>query len=500
MGNTAKFSVVGLIALLVACTQMTPVGVDNAGTVTGDDGSSVIFTNRSGSGTPGAKMSQVTNVNADQFDPTADASMVLCLDNRSSFYRDTAGTQACADGDSCAYWADRSGKGYHAKAVAGTSKPVFRTNATGGVRGLVYSGASQTLSLGVPSELASLQSANFTLVVAGTWHSGDGFMVSKNSGASDGIYNINVLNSTPGYYHSNKGTPVKPDEFVTFCVASDRSKTEVSGVKRFYQNGVPRVSSIGNVSVDNSNNIEIGSIAGARQYYSWNGKILAVMLFSRTLTAAEILQTDQYLRALYSQPWQGASSTMIVLWDGNSISANGEIALMVADSLGIPPEAMFNFAWGSKGTQHMNTYAASDVDAVFPFLPAGKTVVSVGWEMSNDFAYGASASDAYQHVRTYGLGRRAVGMKHVVGACLPRDGTEPRRASANDSVRTFFRTLADGLADVASDPNMGQTGQNANTTYYGDGLHPNALGERTVVPYFVNAIREAAAGSTGVVY
>jgi hypothetical protein len=190
---------------------------------------------------------------------------------------------------------------------------------------------------------------------------------------------------------------------------------------------------------------------------------------------------------------------MIVLWDGNSISADGEIARQVGLSLGIPVDAVFNFAWGSKGTQHMNTYAASDIDALVPFLPAGQTVVSVGWEMSNDFAYGASASAAYQHVRTYGLARRAAGMKHVVGTCLPRSGMEDRRAPANDSVRTFFRSFADGLADVASDPNMGQDGQNTNTTYYGDGLHPNALGQTTLVPYFVNAIRSAAnTGSTGV--
>jgi hypothetical protein len=486
----ARLACIAAIGLLAACASETPIGPT---TPAGDSPSATAPQFHS----PQQPAAHATA--AAQFDPLTDAALMLCLDDQSRFCKDTAGTQLCADGDSCAYWGDRSTNGYHAKAIAGVARPVYRGSALGGRAGLVWSGGARALTLGTPSALAALQSGNFTLLVAASYHAGGGWIVAKCAGASDGIFSIYVIDSMPGMYHSNKGIRVTPDEFFTMTVASDRSKTEVNGVKRFYQNGAPRNSNIGAVSVDNSQEIEIGSIPTGRQYYSWNGRIFAVFLFSRTLSAAEVWQADQVLRSRYSQTWQGSPSPMIVLWDGNSISANGEIARQVALSLGIPVDAVFNFAWGSKGTQHMNTYAASDIDALVPFLPAGQTVVSVGWELSNDFMYGATASAAYQHVRTYGLARKAAGMKHVVATGLPRDGVEDRRALANDSVRTFFQSFADGLADVASDPNMGQAGQNSNATYYGDGLHPNALGETTLVPYFVNAIRSAAnTGSTGV--
>jgi hypothetical protein len=206
-----------------------------------------------------------------------------------------------------------------------------------------------------------------------------------------------------------------------------------------------------------------------------------------------VLAVDQYLRGIYGQPWQGASSPMYVLWDGNSMSMSGVLPGMVAQALGIPYEAMFNFAWGSKTTERMIAYAPQDVDPLVSVLPGGKSVVSVGMEITNDLG-----TLAYQHVAAYGTARRAFGMKHVAATCLPsqyRD--EATRLAVNDSVRTYYHLFADALADIASDPNMGQTGQGSNTVYYGDGLHPTAKGDTVLTPYFTNAIH-LAVETTGV--
>jgi lysophospholipase L1-like esterase len=72
------------------------------------------------------------------------------------------------------------------------------------------------------------------------------------------------------------------------------------------------------------------------------------------------------------------------------------------------------------------------------------------------------------------------------------------RFLVNDSIRAYYHTFADGIADVALDPLMGVDGMNPNPNpYYGDGIHPTGEGEAILAPYFADALREFG-GSTAV--
>jgi hypothetical protein len=441
--------------------------------------------------TTGDKPSGVTKYAA-TYDPLADTSLVVCLDHLSSFYKDTAGTQPCADGDSCAVWADRSGKGNNAVAVSGHKKPVFRSNALGRTCGLLWGGDRQSLSIHYSAGLSVLQGSAFTVFAAASYHAGQGFIVSSAGDAGGGLFGMSVFNGVVGKYNrDNKGVPPTVDDFISFAVVNDPTKTEVNGIKRFYQNGVPRMCWFSGTP-DAGNTISVGSVSETSQDYSWNGRIFAVMIFRRTLSAAEVFGVDQYLRGVYGQAWQGASSPMYVLWDGNSMSTDGVLPGMVAQALGIPYEAVFNFAWGSKTTERMIAYAPQDVDPLVSAFSGGKPVVSVCMEITNDLS-----NLSYQRVKTYGLARQALGMKHVTATCLPSQyRNETTRLAINDSVRTNYRLFADALADIGYDPNMGQTGQGS-TDYYYDGIHPSLKGDTTLTPYFTNAIT-AVTASTGV--
>lgn len=68
--------------------------------------------------------------------------------------------------------------------------------------------------------------------------------------------------------------------------------------------------------------------------------------------------------------------------------------------------------------------------------------------------------------------------KIVLGTYLPRAASkEADRQILNQWIRNNYATIADGLADMGNDANIGQAGQNKDLTYYiEDQVHLNADG------------------------
>ena len=103
------------------------------------------------------------------FNPTTDAALVLCLDDRSVVATAADGTGGTpADGTATArYWQDLSPTAAHAT-ITGTSGtvPVYRASALGGKPGLDF-GAGAALSCGVPAALNAAEgSNNYTVLIA----------------------------------------------------------------------------------------------------------------------------------------------------------------------------------------------------------------------------------------------------------------------------------------------------------------------------------------------
>ena len=123
------------------------------------------------------------------------------------------------------------------------------------------------------------------------------------------------------------------------------------------------------------------------------------------------------------------------------------------------------------------------------------------WGGTNDLYYGATATTTYNSIVSYCQARQAAGWKVIVGTITPRSsaGTpgsfNASRLTVNTNIRANWTNWANGLADIGADPNMGTSGQEANTQYYnGDLVHFNPHGYRVMAGYVL-----AALGGLGII-
>jgi lysophospholipase L1-like esterase len=140
-----------------------------------------------------------------------------------------------------------------------------------------------------------------------------------------------------------------------------------------------------------------------------------------------------------------------------------------------------NIATGGDTYGGAITEAASELTPCFDSRK-GSNVLCL-WLGINDFRAGSSPSAVYSQLTSYCALRRATGFKIIIGTVTPCSigGTdinyEANRQEFNANVRANYSSFADGLFDIGNDANMGQAGQETNTTYYsGDNCHPNNTG------------------------
>lgn len=153
-----------------------------------------------------------------------------------------------------------------------------------------------------------------------------------------------------------------------------------------------------------------------------------------------------------------------------------------------------NYAVGGQTTINMLWDAKTQIDPLRN-NSLEKDVV-VAWEATNDLYFGASVADAYNRIAQYCSDRKSAGFKTIVLTLLPRSGFntpsdfEQSRLDVNRLIRTSWRNFADGLADVGSDPNLGQTGQDLNFVYYPDKTHLSSYACDLVALYVSDAVQE----------
>ena len=97
-----------------------------------------------------------------------------------------------------------------------------------------------------------------------------------------------------------------------------------------------------------------------------------------------------------------------------------------------------------------------------------------------DFLDGADPASVYESLKTYCAARRAAGFEVIVLTVLPRSTPstfEAARTAYNQLLRDNWPAFADGLADIAADPRIGDALDNLDRQYYGaDATHPNMAG------------------------
>ncbi len=434
------------------------------------------------SATPGLYLWRTSNAGL-----YATTNLFLWLKSDVGLYTDAAkSTPATADGDLVYRWEDQSGAGNDVVQVTAANRPLFDST-----RKLVQSrvGLNQYFTTPpVPVNSRTL-SAMFICKVQG----GRGpyprpvnnalFMTSANTSS---LYYPSVPG---GKLVANNNQVVKqmncwvPSSLSCIIVSFGPTNATV------YINGVQ----IDNPPLaDGTSNL--ASILGYTASNNWTlqGGFQEISFWSTAIDSTDAATLFQHAQSA-GVP---ASYSKVFVLDADSITYGIGAAL----NQGWPNQADFGpgsqmYNMGLAGVR-LSTLVANAATQIDPMIQVGRTNVLIVFAGSNDI-YGSltPATTVYANLQSYCTARRSAGWtKIIVVTTLPRGGVAPeaQRLKYNTSIRNGFSagTLAcDAVADVASDANIGQTGQQADTSYYADGIHPTSAGHAVVANYVTAAIK-----------
>jgi lysophospholipase L1-like esterase len=119
----------------------------------------------------------------------------------------------------------------------------------------------------------------------------------------------------------------------------------------------------------------------------------------------------------------------------------------------------------------------------------------VVWAGTNDMRRTLTAGRVWSELQTYCRTRRDRGWTVVVLTvlpCLPRrphSRFEEERQQLNTIIRERWREVADGLADVAADPRIGDPAGPDAQVYSTDGIHHNAAGNQVIAEVVAATLR-----------
>lgn len=180
---------------------------------------------------------------------------------------------------------------------------------------------------------------------------------------------------------------------------------------------------------------------------------------------------------------------------GNHVSAGQDIPSKL--SAEYPPIAA-NASNQAIGSTYANedithTDGGQGVTADGMFNAGVDKPICMVWFGANDLV-NFNAATFFAAYKAYCQARASAGYLVIACTALPNTaitgaGHESDRLSANTSIRgdtSFYHALA----DFASDPIMGLTATNSDTTYYSDGVHPTNTGNNLLQKYALHAVQQ----------
>lgn len=187
----------------------------------------------------------------------------------------------------------------------------------------------------------------------------------------------------------------------------------------------------------------------------------------------------------------------VVVWDGGSILAGHGADPgyeFPVQTLALVPRVCSSFVSCSSGARiaEMLADAPVEVDARYDAqADLNLCLLLVG---GGDFHAGVSAASVYAAVRTYCLERRAAGFRVIVLTVLPSDGSDTfdaLRLAYDAMLRDHWTEFADGLADIAADPRIGESGDELDRQFYRlDGRHLNNAGNAVMAAVTAPVVAE----------
>jgi hypothetical protein len=114
----------------------------------------------------------------------------------------------------------------------------------------------------------------------------------------------------------------------------------------------------------------------------------------------------------------------------------------------------------------------------------------VVWAGAADIILNATTPrQAFSYLEEYCKQRRRVGWKVIVGTMISAVDNDANKNTYNALIRSHWTEFADGLADIASNANLGADGAYSNTTYFNvDQIHLTDTGYALIAPIVQAAI------------
>lgn len=240
------------------------------------------------------------------FDPCTVPNCIVCLEQDGTLFQDAAGTVPVANGSPVGYWQDESGAGHHFIRWNNDSyRPTFVQGAYGSLNAVRFAGAHE-----LTATLASL-----TTGTQGTWFVVVNFSSSGNANvtcfgdiASNQLLGMQsagprwLTSYAAGNWYQDHAASL--DGIHVICRAIDTNPGPAATARVGYFDGVQEtLTVIGGLPahpVGSTGEVFLGGLSGAEEM---TGDVLALVVYDRLLSPAEIQAISNYLRNKY----QGAN-------------------------------------------------------------------------------------------------------------------------------------------------------------------------------------------------
>lgn len=231
-------------------------------------------------------------------------------------------------------------------------------------------------------------------------------------------------------------------------------------------------------------------------------KIFRALFYSGRLSASQIEENVKSAELLLAK--QGALPNGQCCDISSSESDTEDFAGLIGDSIATGAEPTFwkdmvldgPAGWtksdmGINGSTSASCLASGEWCAGPMYRPKAKRNLIVFFAGGNDIDSGVSPNDAFQ--ATVGTIRlaKAKGFTVFMTTLLPRNrnGFDKKRDEFNAFARGQWKQVADGLVDLASDPQTGADAKASVKELFPDGVHPSAATNyNNMSPYFQRRI------------
>lgn len=246
------------------------------------------------------------------------------------------------------------------------------------------------------------------------------------------------LERTTHIYEMSQGSPGFSDDW-TLALFDDRGRAN------YFDGDAAEILLLNNPSAE--------QLTAARDYMTWWQQGAVVCFTGDSLTAGYGAGTQHILSALLDDEW------------GHTVDV---------PNIAVPGQGISDSTSGVT-----DTLLTTDAAKLAPLKAGRSKAVLVVWAGTNDLAEGRSAAQALADLWDYCDDRTAEGWLVVVCTLIDRTdagkgaGFDAKRATFNAGVVADWADHCAGLADYASDPDLGTNGAANNATYFnpGDKVH-----------------------------